>query len=252
MNSPPALLDVRGLCVGRGAQRILDTVDISIASGEIVALLGANGAGKTTLARCVAGLMQPRAGSVWLDGARVDSTHPASRGALGMAVDHWLLPLELSGNECVQLFARAQGQPDHALAAAPLLLTLGLDATLLAQPLGRYSLGMRQKLGLVLGMLGSPRLLVLDETLSGLDAAGLVAAEAQLRARCAHGAAVLLVTHAVEHAARFADRLLLLQAGRIVGMWRRDELAALAGQGHDLLQVLGAATATPAGSGDAG
>ncbi|EQD60473.1 ABC transporter-like domain protein, partial [mine drainage metagenome] len=79
-----------------------------MANGEIVALLGANGAGKTTLARCVCGLMRPQAGSVWLDGARVDSANPCSRGALGMAVSHWLLPLELSGNECVQLFARAQ------------------------------------------------------------------------------------------------------------------------------------------------
>ncbi|WP_276965413.1 ATP-binding cassette domain-containing protein [Metallibacterium scheffleri] len=252
MNSPPPLLDVRGLCVGRGAQRILDTVDMSIASGEIVALLGANGAGKTTLARCVAGLMQPRAGSVWLDGARVDSTHPASRGALGMAVDHWLLPLELSGNECVQLFARAQGQSDYALSAAPLLLSLGLDAGLLAQPLGLYSVGTRQKLGLALGMLGSPRLLVLDESLSGLDAVSLAAAEALLRARCAQGAAVLLVTHALEHAARFADRLLLLHAGRVAGAWRRDELTVLAGQGHDLLQVLGTATAIQAASGGAG
>ncbi|EQD67140.1 ABC transporter-like domain protein, partial [mine drainage metagenome] len=79
MNSAPPLLEVRGLCIGRGAQRILDAVDVDIASGEIVALLGANGAGKTTLARCVAGLMRPQAGSVRLDGARVDSAHPASR-----------------------------------------------------------------------------------------------------------------------------------------------------------------------------
>jgi len=252
MNPAPALLEVRGLSVGRGTQRILDGVDLRIDGGEIVALLGANGAGKTTLARCVAGLMRPVAGSVWLAGVRVDSMHPGSRRALGMAVNHWLLPLELSGHECVQLFARAQGQPGHAPAAAPLLLSLGLDASRLAQPLGCYSLGMRQKLGLALGMLGSPRLLVLDESLGGLDAASLAAAEAQLRARCAQGAAVLLVTHALEHAARFADRLLLLHAGRIGGAWRRDELAALVAQGHDLLQVLGAATAMPIDSGDAG
>ncbi|MHB1992399.1 ATP-binding cassette domain-containing protein [Metallibacterium scheffleri] len=252
MNPAPPLLEVRGLSVGRGTQRILDGVDLRIDGGEIIALLGANGAGKTTLARCVAGLMRPVAGSVWLDGARVDSRHPSSRRALGMAVNHWLLPLELSGHECVQLFARAQGQPGHAPAAAPLLLRLGLDASRLAQPLGCYSLGMRQKLGLALGMLGSPRLLVLDESLSGLDAVSLAAAEALLRARCAQGAAVLLVTHALEHAARFADRLLLLHAGRVAGAWRRDELTVLAGQGHDLLQVLGAATAIQAASGGAG
>jgi ABC-type multidrug transport system ATPase subunit len=111
---------------------------------------------------------------------------------------------------------------------------------------------MRQKLGLALGMLGSPRLLVLDESLSGLDAVSMAAAEALLRARCAQGAAVLLVTHALEHAARFADRLLLLHAGRVAGAWRRDELTVLAGQGHDLLQVLGAATAIQAASGGAG
>lgn len=203
-------------------------------------MLGANGAGKTTLARCVAGLIQPRAGSVCIDGRRMDHASPTSRSALGMAVNHWLLPVELTGDECVQLFARAQGHPDYTLNAAP-LLALGLPDDLLAQPLGTYSLGMRQKLGLALGMLGSPRLIVLDEALSGLDAASLCAAEKLLRAHCAQGAAILLVTHAVEHAARFADRLLLLHAGRIVGTWRRDALATLATQGQDLLQVLATA-----------
>jgi ABC-type multidrug transport system ATPase subunit len=241
MNSTLALLDVRGLCIGRGAQRILDGVDLLLASGEIVAFLGANGAGKTTLARCVAGLSRPRSGYVYIDGVRMDVANPNTRRALGMAVNHWLLPVELTGNECVQLFARAQGHPDYTLNAAPLLSALGLPDALLAQPLGTYSLGMRQKLGLALGMLGSPRLIMLDEALSGLDAASLSAAEGLLCARCAQGAAVLLVTHAVEHAARFADRLLLLHGGRIVGSWRRDALAALATQGQDLLQVLATA-----------
>ena len=114
----------------------------------------------------------------------------------------WLGALLFPAGAAVLLFACAQAGPGHTLSAALLLLALGLSDDLLAQPLGTCFLGMRQS---------------------------------------AQGTAVLLMMHAVERAARLADRLLLLHAGRIVGTWMRAALAMLAAQGQDLLQVLTAA-----------
>lgn len=240
MTRPDCLLHVHDLGVGPAHAPLLHALDMCVSHGAWVALAGANGVGKTTLTRCVAGITRPAHGSILLSGHPVTPDNPASRAAIGLAVAHWLIPGELTGRECVDLFAQAYAV-DTVEETLDTLDSLGLDRTLLRAEVQTYSLGTRQKLGLALGLSGKPQLILLDEALGGLDAASLIATEALLRQRCAQGAAVLMVTHAIEYAARVADRLMLLHAGHIAGTWSREDLERQRRQGSDVLAIVAAA-----------
>jgi len=113
----------------------------------------------------------------------------------------------------------------------------------LARPVGEYSLGTRQKLAIVLALIGRPRLIVLDEVLNGLDPLAAYALKQALRARADAGACVLLATHGLEVAERFLDRAVLLLDGRIAADWNAEALAAMrsdpdGGLEHAVVEIL--------------
>jgi ABC-2 type transport system ATP-binding protein len=217
---------IEGLQLELGGRAILQAIDLRLESGDLVALVGANGSGKSSLIRCIAGLLRPLAGRVLIGGASLQHEPAAARALLGLAVDPGLLPALLSGRECLSLFARARGLgevPTSSLELAEALrFTPWLD-----QPVETYSLGTRQKLGILLGLLGQPPLLVLDEPLNGLDPPSAWALKQYLVERAQAGDAVLLATHAIELAERHINRALLLIEGRIRQIWDRQALAAL-------------------------
>jgi ABC-type Na+ transport system ATPase subunit NatA len=163
------LLEVHDLTAGYGDLAAVRGLDLEVAPGEVVALFGPNGAGKTTSIRLLLGLLRPAEGSIHLFGQELDARRDALR-QVGALVESPSLYGHLSGRENLEVTRRLLGAPRERIDWA-------LERVDLAGPAHRrvreYSLGMRQRLAIALALLGSPRLLVLDEPANGLDPAGI-------------------------------------------------------------------------------
>ncbi|ANB16056.1 ATP-binding cassette domain-containing protein [Dokdonella koreensis] len=227
-----AALEVRGLSAGYPEAfplQVLDGIDLRVPRGEWVALLGANGSGKSTLLDCIGGRRQA-AGTILIDGVVLSDRGPDARRRLGHAVGAERLPAVLTGHECLAVHAAAHGRA----AIGDDVLALAADLALaprLHEPVAMYSYGMRQKLGVLLALAGAPALLLLDESLNGLDPTSGLVLKRHLRARTADGCAIVLATHALDVVEHWVDRALLLHEGRIAADWDRDRLDALGGLG---------------------
>lgn len=224
---PAPLLDIRALHAGYGERTILRGVDFRVGRGEWIALLGSNGSGKSTLLDTCVGKLPPRNGAVWIGGHSIVADGVAAKRSLGYAVAAERLPPLLTARECLGVHAAAKNLP----AIDPEVLALAEELRLapwLDDPVALMSYGTRQKLGLLVALLGDPPLLVLDETFNGLDPDSGLRLKRHLRARVDAGrCGVLLATHALDIAEHWADRVVLLHEGRLVHEWRRDELAGL-------------------------
>jgi len=209
---------------GRGRWRVVAVagVSLTLAPGEIVGVVGANGAGKTTLLRVLAGLLDPHHGTVRIAGH--PPATPAAHRVLGFAPDAPAFPLGLTVAEVLRTLAAFHAGRAGVRAAAERAIRLaGLDevAGHLAATL---SAGWRRRLALGQAMLGARRVLLLDETLAGLDPVARRAVCEQLAALAADGAAVLLSSHDLAAVERLAARVLVLRAGTVVREARTSEL----------------------------
>jgi ABC-2 type transport system ATP-binding protein len=231
-------LEIRGLVKRFDKQTAVDGLDISIAQGELHAILGPNGAGKTTTLRIVAGLLRPDAGSVRVMGHDV-MTHPEdAKRVLAFLPDDPLLYAKLRPMEYLE-FVAGLWSLDPALArsrAWELLEWLGLaDRT--GELIEGFSRGMRQKLALAGALIHEPRVMILDEPLTGLDAAAARQVKDLLVARAKSGVCVILTTHILEIAERIAERISIIRRGRIVAQGTMAELRESAGAGATLEDI---------------
>jgi ABC-2 type transport system ATP-binding protein len=215
----------------------VDGLDLTVRSGELYALLGPNGAGKTTTLRIVAGLLEPDAGSVIVFG--VDAReHPIdAKAMIAWAPDEPLLYDRLTPMEYLEFVAGLWGVPPReAEARAESLLRL-LD---LWEERGQrcegFSRGMKQKTALAGALIHDPRLLILDEPLTGLDAGAARQVKNVLLARVRAGSTVILTTHILEVAERLADRIGIIQRGRLLAEGGLDDLRARAGEPRATLE----------------
>ena len=221
------LLCATNLRVAYGDVRVLDGIDLEIARGEFVALIGPNGAGKTTLLHAIAGIAPLCGGHVGIDEHDLAKAPCAAKQAIGFAIDPASLPALLTGRECLALFAGARGLPSIPPATLALGETLSLTSVL-DRRIDSYSLGMRQKLGIMLGLIGEPPLLLLDEPFNGLDPRSALAFKRHLVSLVARGGtSVLLATHSLYVAGRHATRVMLLVDGRVRRSWEAAALAAM-------------------------
>jgi len=223
-----------------GRRRALDGVTLRVGEGEIVGLLGPNGSGKSTLLKLLLGLLRPTAGRCLLWGAGPEEA--ATRAAVGYLPEAPGFSPDLTGFEIVRLQARLSGLPRAGLAARAeqALGRAGLAAAG-HQRAGGYSLGMRRRLGLAQALVHEPRLLILDEPVSGLDPEGAAAMTAFLAECRARGRTVLLSSHVLEPVVESCDRVVVLQHGRVVLDAAVDELARRAGRAALLVDPLPAA-----------
>ncbi|WP_440224926.1 ATP-binding cassette domain-containing protein [Dokdonella sp. MW10] len=222
-----ALLDVDGLVVMRAGRVVLHGVDLHLEAGGWLALLGPNGSGKSTLLDAICGRLPASAGTIRLDGSPVSTTHGGDRVALGQAVAADRLPDVLTGAQCLAVHSAARGVDARDARLEALAEALRI-ARWLEAPVATYSYGTRQKLGVLLALVGSPRLVVLDESFNGLDPASARVLKQELQERThGDGCAVILATHALDIVERHAGHAMLLHEGRIAGSWDRVTLDAL-------------------------
>lgn len=223
-------LAVRGLTKKFGDKTAVDALDLEIRAGELYALLGPNGAGKTTTLRMVAGLLRPDAGSIHVFGVDAVADPIAAKRLTAWLPDEPALYDKLTAWEYLEFIAGLWGI--DAKAAAPraeeLLKFLGLWDNRDERTEG-FSRGMKQKTALAGALIHDPKLLMLDEPLTGLDAAVARQVKDLLQQRTRSGGTVILTTHILDVAERVADRIGIIQGGTLLAEGTLDELRTRAG-----------------------
>jgi ABC-2 type transport system ATP-binding protein len=231
------VLSVRNLTAGYGARPVLRGVDLSICRGEWFSLLGPNGSGKTTLLRCVSGQIVPAGGTVRVGGLSVLDSPVQAKRLLGYAHPPRSLPGLLTGRQCLEVYAAAHDLAGIGRGILDLAAELRL-AQVLDQWVETWSLGMRQKLAILLALIGNPALVVLDEAFNGLDPASALIVRRELHRRTGdRRCAVLFATHALDSVLREATRAALLLEGGIGRTWDGRQLAALRADGPGALEA---------------
>jgi ABC-2 type transport system ATP-binding protein len=217
---------------------VLDGVDLAVAEGTIFALLGPNGAGKTTMIRILSTLITPDAGRASVAGHDVQAEPDGVRAAIGVTGQFSALDDLLTGTENMQLMADLNhlGRKAGRARVDALLARFGLgDAA--RKPVSTYSGGMRRRLDLAMTLVGSPRVIFLDEPTTGLDPAGRREMWDSIRALVADGVTIFLTTQYLDEADELADQIAVLDHGRIVAQGTADELKRRVPGGHVRLQV---------------
>jgi ABC-2 type transport system ATP-binding protein len=207
----------------------VDKLDLTIPRGELRALLGPNGAGKTTTLRIVAGLLKPDGGRVSILGHDIEREPMAAKRVLAFLPDDPLLYGKLYPMEYLEFVAGLWNiDPDQAAARGQELLRwLDLDSRG-GERIEGFSRGMRQKLALAGALIHEPEVLILDEPLTGLDAATARQVKDLLLERVRGGRTVILTTHILEVAERLAERISIINRGRVVAEGTLEELRASA------------------------
>ena len=227
----------------------VDRLDLTIPQGEFHALLGPNGAGKTTTLRIVAGLLRADEGRVAVLGHDVATDATAAKRVLSFLPDDPLVYDKLDALEYLEFVAGLWSLPGDVAAQRAEELLRWLDLWPQARQRAEgYSRGMRQKLALAGALIHAPEVLILDEPLTGLDAAAARQVKDLLLQRVRDGCTVILTTHILEIAERLAERISIIQRGRIVAQGSLDELRAQAagkGSGSTLEDVFLELTRAP-------
>jgi ABC-2 type transport system ATP-binding protein len=223
-------LKVVGLTKQFGGARAVDRLDLEIPAGEFHALLGPNGAGKTTTLRIVAGLLKADAGTVSIFGHDIVRESTDAKRITAFLPDDPLLYGKLNSLEYLEFVAGLWGvAPDIAARRAEELLKWLELWDKANEHTDGFSRGMRQKLALAGALIHDPKLLILDEPLTGLDAHAAKAVKDMLVDYVARGNTVVLTTHILEIAERLSERISIIQKGRIVAQGTLEDLRTQAG-----------------------
>lgn len=238
------VLDVRQVHAKYGKREVLSGVSLQVPAGEWFCLLGPNGVGKSTLLRCISGALMPSSGDLLIAGHSAIAEPLAAKRQLGYACAPEQLPGLLTGRQCLEVYAQAKGLKEVGADVLALAHELRFDGYL-DSFVDTYSLGTRQKLCILLALLGEPTLIVLDEAFNGLDPASALQVKHHLQHRLTGGrCAVLLATHSLDIVEHYADKAALLIDGRIVREWSETEIAAFRVQGDSAMETALAAAST--------
>ena len=239
---PPPAIVTRALTKRFGDRVAVDHVDLEVPAGCAFGFLGPNGAGKTTMIRMLLGLTPASAGRASLLGHPVPERRSAALARVGALVEEPRFHLHLSGRENLSVVAAVRGAA-AARRIAPALDRVGL-AERADEKVGRYSLGMRQRLGVARCLLADPQLLILDEPTNGLDPAGIQEFRGMIRSFVHdEGRTVFLSSHLLDEVERVCDVVAIVDQGRVITQGSIHDLTARAARQELIVGVeeLGAA-----------
>ena len=219
-------LEARGLGKRFNNTIALSDLDLTVANGSVVCLLGANGAGKTTTINLFLGFLKPDSGSALVDGIDVSTSPFEARRRLAYLPESVALYPKLSGLENLTFFDKLAGVGRTSSELAALLLDAGLPEQAHGQPASTYSKGMRQKVGIAIAMAREAKALLLDEPLSGLDPSAANNLGEMIGRLRDQGSAVLMATHDIFRAKEIGDRIGIMMQGRLVNMLDAGKLDA--------------------------
>jgi ABC-2 type transport system ATP-binding protein len=229
IDDAPAALKLTKLSKNFGRPAV-DQLDLTVRRGELYALLGPNGAGKTTTLRMVAGLLAPDAGQIEIFGTDMAAQPAAAKQQMAYLPDDPMLYAKLKPTEYLEFVAGLWGIDAAEAEPRARRLLDWLDLTKHAHELTEgFSRGMKQKLALAGALIHEPQLLILDEPLTGLDAAAARQVKDLLLEHVRGGGTVVLTTHILEVAERLAQRIGIIEHGRLIAQGTLDELRGQAG-----------------------
>ena len=232
MTTPPAIV-ATGLRKSYGDQVVLDGIDLEVAEGTIFSLLGPNGAGKTTMVQILSTLIGADGGEVRVAGHDLTRDPDAVRAAIGVTGQYSAVDKLLTGEENLILMADLHhlGRGEGRRRAAELLERFDLVEAA-KKTAATYSGGMRRRLDLAMTLVGDPRIIYLDEPTTGLDPRSRRTMWQIIRGLAANGVTIFLTTQYLEEADELADRIALLDHGKLIAEGTADQLKRLIPGGH--------------------
>jgi ABC-2 type transport system ATP-binding protein len=220
------VITIESLSKKYGGRTVVDDISFTARAGRVTGFLGPNGAGKSTSMRMMVGLTRPTSGSVTISGRRfADLPNPGLE--VGVMLDASAQHAGRTGREILTLAQQMMGLP--ARRVSEMLGLVGLTETESNRRVGNYSLGMRQRLGIAVALIGGPSVLILDEPANGLDPAGIRWMRDLLRDYANDGGTVLLSSHLLREIEVIADDIVMIGKGRIVSQGSKTELLRDAG-----------------------
>ncbi|MCX4755473.1 ATP-binding cassette domain-containing protein [Kitasatospora purpeofusca] len=230
---PPAAVTAVGLRKSYGDRTVLDGIDLRIPAGSVFALLGPNGAGKTTTVKILSTLVRADGGHAQVAGHDLADSPDGVRAAIGVTGQFSAVDGLITGEENMLLMADLHHLPrsEGRRVAAELLARFDL-AEAAKKPASGYSGGMKRRLDLAMTLVGKPRIIFLDEPTTGLDPRSRHTMWGIVRELVAQGATVLLTTQYLDEADELADRIAVIDGGRIVAEGTAEELKRLVPGGH--------------------
>lgn len=214
---------IEGLTKTFGSKLAVDSIDLTVERGEIVGFLGANGAGKSTTLRCLVGLLHPTCGTIRVLDLDPASSHNELMPRLGYLPGELRLYEELSGRQHLEFLATL-GKIDVRDRQAVLCTQFGLSSDDLDRPIGQYSRGMKQKIGIIQAFQHSPDVVFLDEPTEGLDPLVQQAFFQLLTDEQARGCTIFLSSHVMSEVQRICERAAIIRSGKLVAVDTVDAL----------------------------
>lgn len=213
------VLEVKNISKVFGSRNVLSNVSFSVDRGEIMGFIGPNGAGKTTAIKVILGLLRPVGGSVLINGFDVAKNHDKALESVGAIIESPELYPYLSGRENLMQFARIHGVGEERVREC--VEIVGLSARI-DEKVRKYSLGMRQRLGVAQAILNRPSLLILDEPTNGLDPSGIKELRDMLKMLASQGTAILVSSHLLSELEQVCTSACIIEKGVIIGVQKLD------------------------------
>lgn len=220
------MLEARNLTKRYGTHTALNDLNLTIAPGEIFALLGQNGAGKTTTINLFLGFIQPSEGTALIDGISAAENLQESKKLLAYIPETVMLYSNLTGIENLEYFSSLAGFDYSKKELEQLLAKAGLQSNAFDQRLAGYSKGMRQKVGIAIAVAKKAKVLLLDEPTSGLDPKASNEFSEIIKTLATNGTTILMATHDIFRAKQVASRIGIMKEGNLQSVIHADSISA--------------------------